>query len=253
MRPRAVPLPRPAAFRFLGGLLAALLLAWTVLSPAAAVPPPAEADAPNGAGPPWQWPLAEPHRVVAPFDAPAGPYAAGHRGLDLAGGGGVVTAVDDGVVRFSGTVAGRGVVSILHGGGLISTYEPVAGSVQAGQVVAAGAPIGQLDGAARSHCTGVTCLHLGARRGDAYLDPMLLLAGRGPSVLLPLTGAPGHGEAGVGVRDGGRAPAGARSTASRGATGPLPRGAWRAAVGGATVSLARGTGPAAAWGPAPPR
>lgn len=243
MRPRTVHLPPPAAGRLLGGLLAALLLAGAVLSPAAAVPPRSEAAAPGAAGPPWQWPLAEPHRVVAPFDAPAGPYAAGHRGLDLAGGGGVVTAVDDGVVRFSGTVAGRGVVSILHDGGLISTYEPVSGSVQAEQLVAAGAPIGQLDPTVGSHCAGVTCLHLGARRGDAYLDPMLLLAGRGPSVLLPLAGTPGHGDAGhsdagvVGARDGGRAPADARSAAWRDAAAPLVRGAERSA----------------AWGPATPR
>ena len=35
----------------------------------------------------------------------------------------------------------------------------------------------------------MVCLHLGARAGDRYLAPLLLLDARGPSVLLPWGGA----------------------------------------------------------------
>jgi len=41
--------------------------------------------------------------------------------------------------------------------------------------------------AAGGHCAGTPCLHLGARRGRDYLDPLPLLA-HGPVVLLPVPG-----------------------------------------------------------------
>lgn len=152
---------------------------------------PAEGDGSGSPAPPWRWPLAPPHRVLAPFDAPTSRYGAGHRGVDLAGGGdGVtVTAVAAGTVHFSGRVAGRGVVSVEHPDGLISTYEPVVAAVQEGQAVTAGTVLGTLDGQDASHCPAVMCLHLGARRGAVYIDPLLLLGARGPSVLLPLDGS----------------------------------------------------------------
>ena len=50
------------------------------------------------------------------------------------------------------------------------------------------------DGAELSHCPEVACLHLGARRGENYLDPMLLLGVRRPSVLLPWAGGPMGGD-----------------------------------------------------------
>jgi len=178
--------------------VALVLVMGMLVAPRAAAEPPT---------PLWQWPLAPPHRMVRAFEAPPTPYAAGHRGVDLVGGTREVRAVDDGVVRFSGVVAGRGTVSVLHAGGLVSTYEPVVGSVTAGQRVAAGTVIGTLETSGVSHCGTAVCLHLGARYGSAtYVDPMLLLAPRGPSVLLPLEGA-APGAAG-GARDdsGGTAP-----------------------------------------------
>ncbi|MCS6712331.1 M23 family metallopeptidase [Brachybacterium sp. EF45031] len=153
----------------------------------------------------WSWPLAAPHRVVHPFEAPPTPYAAGHRGADLAGAGVQVRAVDDGVVRFVGQVAGRPVVSIQHAGGLQSTYEPVRSSVQAGQPVRRGDVIGTLDEASTSasHCAPQLCLHLGARLAGGYLDPLLLLGDRrGPSVLLPLDGAGGGPASGAAAGSG---------------------------------------------------
>ncbi|GAA4530693.1 M23 family metallopeptidase [Brachybacterium paraconglomeratum] len=151
---------------------------------------------------PWQWPLPPPHEVIAPFDAPEHPYGPGHRGIDIGApaAGAAVHAVAPGTVRFSGIVAGRGVVSIAHADGLLSTYEPVAGTVAAGEQVEAGTEIGTLvDAAEHSHCPAAVCLHLGARRGEDYVDPMLLLGGRGPSVLLPWAGGAGSAGGAVGA------------------------------------------------------
>jgi murein DD-endopeptidase MepM/ murein hydrolase activator NlpD len=100
----------------------------------------------------------------------------------------VVLAVGDGVVTHSGTVAGRGTVTVLHAGGLRSTYEPVDSSVSEGAVVVGGAPIGVVApglGSSSAHCGARVCLHLGARRGETYVDPWPLLAG-GRLALLPL-------------------------------------------------------------------
>jgi murein DD-endopeptidase MepM/ murein hydrolase activator NlpD len=86
-------------------------------------------------------------------------------------------------VRFAGLLAGRGVISIEHAGGLRTTYEPVTVTVRIGDRVAAGEPIGRLV-AGHSGCPVVACLHWGLRRGDAYLDPLTLL-GLGRVRLLP--------------------------------------------------------------------
>lgn len=138
---------------------------------------------------PWRWPLLPRPPVLRRFRAPPDPYSAGHRGLDLeTRSGAAVLAVADGVVTHSGTVAGRGTVTVLHADGLLSTYEPVDPSVRRGAVVDARQPIGVVApgvGRASGHCGARTCLHLGARRGESYVDPWPLLAG-GRLVLLPL-------------------------------------------------------------------
>ncbi len=123
--------------------------------------------------------------VLRPFEAPPSPYAAGHRGVDLATSRGtVVVAAAPGRVSFAGQVAGRGVVVVAHADGIRTEYEPVHPLVSAGQVVTAGQPIGQLHGK-HDQCSPDRCLHWGARRGDLYLDPMLLLRPLGPVRLLP--------------------------------------------------------------------
>jgi murein DD-endopeptidase MepM/ murein hydrolase activator NlpD len=145
------------------------------------------AVAPGG----WRWPLAGTPVVARPFQAPPGPWAAGHRGVDLAAPPqATVLAAGPGVVSFAGWVAGVGVVSVTHQGGLRTTYEPVAPSVLAGMAVAAGDPIGRLLPGHGSCGPGRWCLHWGLLRGSVYLDPLTLLR-RGPVRLLPLPPAAG--------------------------------------------------------------
>ena len=141
--------------------------------------------------PAWGWPLAPRPAVAARFDAPAGPYAPGHRGVDLvAAAGASVLAPAAGTVAFVGRVAGRGVVSVDHPGGLRTTYEPVAARVSRGELVARGTVLGLLE-PGPSHCPPATCLHWGLRRGTTYLDPLALL---GPVRvrLLPVWVLDGH-------------------------------------------------------------
>lgn len=121
----------------------------------------------------FAWPLAPPHPVIRPFQPPSTPYGPGHRGVDLGTQQDApVLAAGAGVVAFAGTVAGRGVVSIDHAGGIRTTYEPVAAVVTPGQRVDLGTVIGKLTA---GHCPQA-CLHWGARRGEEYLDPLGLLS-----------------------------------------------------------------------------
>ena len=138
----------------------------------------------SAAAGPWGWPLPGRPEVARAFDPPVTPYAAGHRGVDLAGAAGSpVLAAGAGVVAFAGLVAGRPVVSVVHPGGLRTTYEPVQPTVAAGQAVARGTPLGLLV-PGHAGCPAEACLHWGLRRGEAYLDPLSLL--RPPRVrLLP--------------------------------------------------------------------
>jgi murein DD-endopeptidase MepM/ murein hydrolase activator NlpD len=142
---------------------------------AVGAPAPAEATpAVPAAAPPWVAPLAGVLAITRPFERPPGPFAAGHRGVDLGGpAASAVLAAGDGVVVFAGMVAGRPVVSIDHADGLRTTYEPVDPSVAAGQQVGRGSRIGAL-AAGHAGCPREACLHWGLRRGETYLDPMLL-------------------------------------------------------------------------------
>jgi murein DD-endopeptidase MepM/ murein hydrolase activator NlpD len=135
------------------------------------------------------WPLRPRPAVLRIFDAPSPNWNRGHRGVDLAGQPGQpVYAADAGTVVFAGELAGRALVSIAHSGGLRTTYEPVAPSVRAGQLVDAGTAIGRLE-AGHEGCSAVACLHWGAMWGPAsradYVDPLGLLAST-PVRLKPL-------------------------------------------------------------------
>jgi len=130
-------------------------------------------------------PLAGEPRVVHPFVEPAAAWGAGHRGVDLAAAAGdVVRAPADGTVAFAGTVVDRGVVTIAHPDGSRTSLEPVAPVVAAGVAVTSGQAIGTLQ-PIPGHCAPAACVHWGVRRGERYVDPLGLLAGAGPVVLLP--------------------------------------------------------------------
>lgn len=163
------------------GLLAAVALLITVLPGPTAVATGAPAEH-TVASVRWDWPIGPPFRVVKPFIAPLTPYASGHRGIDIGGGGGDdVRAPASGVVHFSGWVVNRPVLSIRHGDGLISSFEPVTSALVEGQLVARGQVIGVLEA---GHCA-LPCLHFGVRRHGEYISPLLYLGGIERSVLLP--------------------------------------------------------------------
>ncbi|WP_308198364.1 murein hydrolase activator EnvC family protein [Actinomadura terrae] len=125
----------------------------------------------------WRWPLGPPApRVLRSFSPPPAPWAAGHRGVDLAASPGQqVHAAGAGRVSYAGRLAGQGVVAITHGP-LRTTYLPVRPEVQVGHQVPLGAPIGVLE-KGPFHCP-VACLHWGLLRGHLYLDPLSLVIRR---------------------------------------------------------------------------
>ncbi|MFT4187607.1 MAG: peptidoglycan DD-metalloendopeptidase family protein [Aeromicrobium sp.] len=131
---------------------------------------------PASAGQRWTWPLSD-HSIAREFAPPAHDYGPGHRGVDLAGSPGeTVRAVAAGTVAFVGQVGGRPVVTVSHGAER-STYLPVAATVEVGDAVRAGEPIGTLL-AGHTGCGAAACLHLGRLEGETYLDPAELLGGR---------------------------------------------------------------------------
>ena len=152
-------------------LAAALLVLLTLgVGPATAAPPR------------WTWPTPPPHALARQYLAPATPYGPGHRGIDIVASSAEVVAPADGVVHVAGVVVDRPVLSIEHAGGLLSSYEPVATTLSAGDVVERGQVIGTLE---QGHCSDQLCLHLGVRLDGQYVNPLLLLGGVPRSVLLP--------------------------------------------------------------------
>lgn len=105
------------------------------------------------------------------FRPPMSPYGAGNRGVDFATERGhPVTAAAPGVVAFAGPVGGALHVTVLHPDGIRTSYSFLASvTVRRGAHVEGGQEIGRAG--AR--------LHWGARAGDAYVDPMVLLGDTG--------------------------------------------------------------------------
>lgn len=107
--------------------------------------------------------------VIRGFEPPPGPYASGHRGVDIAAQpGDTVLAVIDGVVTFAGRVNDRAIVSISSGPQIVS-IEPVVGTLTPGTRVIAGQVIGYVD--VGGHCS-LRCVHIGIRVNGTYVDPL---------------------------------------------------------------------------------
>lgn len=158
----------------------AMLALAAVLLLQAAAPPPAAAPRPD-----WDWPLSPKPAVLRAFDPPDKPWMSGHRGVDLeaAHDGVAVTAPASGTVSFVGVVVDRPVITIDHGGGLRSSFEPVDSTLAKGAAVAKGQIIGTLQA---GHCGALSCVHWGARRGDDYVNPLQFVTDLRPSILLPI-------------------------------------------------------------------
>jgi len=83
-----------------------------------------------------------------------------------------------------GVVVDRPVITIDHGGGLRSSFEPVDSPLTAGTLVAKGETIGTLQ---PGHCGSLACVHWGVRRGEAYVNPLEFVTDLRPSILLPVS------------------------------------------------------------------
>ena len=73
-------------------------------------------------------------------------------------------------------------ITIDHGGGIVSTLEPVEPTVVVGERVARGEVVGMLS--VGGH-TAAGAMHLGARLDGEYLNPLVLLGAMPRAVLLP--------------------------------------------------------------------
>lgn len=104
---------------------------------------------------------------VDPFNMPASPYGAGDRGIDYGTtAGSPVRASAAGQVVFAGQVGGTLHVVVLHADGIRTSYSFLASiAVARGMEVGAGDVLG----------TTGTSFHFGARAGDAYVDPAVLM------------------------------------------------------------------------------
>jgi murein DD-endopeptidase MepM/ murein hydrolase activator NlpD len=165
-------------------LVLAAVLVGANPAPAAAEPVgrPSESTTPVPSSAGWLWPLAG-FRIVQPYRAPAHAYGPGHRGIDLEPRGQHgVRAPAGGVVAFAGRVAGRGILTIDHGDGLVTTLEPITSALVAGDRVLRGQTVGALSTGGH---TAPGALHFGVRRDGVYINPWVLLGAVPRAVLLP--------------------------------------------------------------------
>ncbi|MGK0714509.1 M23 family metallopeptidase [Leucobacter sp. W1153] len=132
-------------------------------------------------GPLWLPPLGHPLTVNSPFSLAGGPYAAGHRGIDLpARTGDTVRAPASGRVTFVGTVVDRPVLTLRIDARTLVSFEPLSSTLREGDEVLRGEVIGEVG--TGGHCLA-SCLHLGARVDGEYVNPLRFL--RHKPVLLP--------------------------------------------------------------------
>lgn len=128
----------------------------------------------------WDPPLGQPLRITTPFFTPAGPYAAGHRGFDVAvAPGDTVVAPVGGTISFVGTVVDRPLVSIRVDARTVVSLEPVQTEIVIGDLVSQGVELGRIpqDATTAGHCR-ILCLHVGVRVDGEYVNPLRYFVGR---------------------------------------------------------------------------
>jgi murein DD-endopeptidase MepM/ murein hydrolase activator NlpD len=127
--------------------------------------------------------------LINHYRQPSSDYTAGHRGVDYEVIiGQPVFAPFDGNVWFVGRVVDRELISLHHGNELLTSFEPVCSSLNAGEAVLAGDYIGEVclpSPNYRQHCSDFLCLHFSVRHQDQYLSPLVFIGGLNPSRLLP--------------------------------------------------------------------
>lgn len=97
--------------------------------------------------------------------------------------GGAVTSPASGTVSFVGVVVDRPVITVDHGNGLRSSFEPVRSTLAKGDAVGKGEALGTV---VAGHCGATPCVHWGVRRGEDYVNPLEFVMDLRPSILLPL-------------------------------------------------------------------
>ncbi len=111
-----------------------------------------------------EWPLQQ-TKIIGQYDAPDQPWLSGHRGVDLlASPQSAILAPADGVIAFSGIVAGKSVVTLRHSeslSDLTSTFEPAVAEKKTGTRVSKGERFAHMEGDS-DHCTD-QCLHWGLK------------------------------------------------------------------------------------------
>jgi murein DD-endopeptidase MepM/ murein hydrolase activator NlpD len=148
--------------------------------------------------PPLWMPVTGP--LVRGFDARAGPYGPGHRGIDIAAPvGELVRAPTAGRIVFAGPVAGTSWVTLRAAPGVLVTVGPLLDPAVTATRVRSRAPIGRVGpGHAPTRAALATpaapaaaaALHLSVRVDGVYVDPLAYLVDRPRPRLVPLP-APG--------------------------------------------------------------
>jgi murein DD-endopeptidase MepM/ murein hydrolase activator NlpD len=182
-------------------LLAALLAAGVVAPVAAPVAAPVEVAEraaswvpaePRSPRVPHLWmPVTGP--LVRGFDARAGPYGPGHRGIDIAAPvGELVRAPTAGRIVFAGPVAGTSWVTLRAAPGVLVTLGPLLDPAVTATRVRSRAPIGRVGPghaptrAAPGAPGAPAALHLSVRVDGVYVDPLAYLVDRPRPRLVPL-------------------------------------------------------------------
>ena len=149
------------------------LIALCAVSPFTTIPPPPVAT--------WTWPTQGAHDILRDYRAPATPWGAGHRGLDIRASSHDLFAPTSGVVSYSGFVVNRGVLTLRTDTGMLVSFEPVVAVVPSSTRVIQGELIGEIQ---EGHCERL-CVHLGLRDRGEYRSARWELGIVQRSVLVP--------------------------------------------------------------------